>query len=101
MIVRRYEPDTPVSLQCCFNAASTPVATVQGNLALPDGVLTGFFCSVPCPGDIILKICDLAKTLRGAEVTLISGFQSPTEKEFLDVLLWARVRVVISGAGLL
>ena len=77
---------------------STPVATVQGNLALLDSVLTGFFCSVHCPGDIILKTCDLAKTLRGAEITLIGGFQSPMGKEFLDVLLWGRVRVVICPA---
>lgn len=63
-----------------------------------DGVLTGFFCSVRCPGDVILKTYDLAKALRGAEIRLIGGFQSPMEKEFLDVLLWGRVRVVICPA---
>ena len=79
-------PDTPAALQRCFDTARTPAVAVQGDLALLDGVLTGFFCSVRCPGDIILKTYDLAKALRGVEITLIGGFQSPMEKEFLDVL---------------
>ena len=98
---RRYEPgmpDTPTALNRCFNAVSTPAVSVLGDLALLDDVLTGFFCSVRCPGDVILKTYDLAKALRGAEITLIGGFQSPMEKEFLDVLLWGRVRVVIFPA---
>ena len=98
---RRYEPgmpDTPAALNRCFNAVSTSAVSVLGDLALLDGVLTGFFCSVRCPGDIILKTYDLAKALRGADITLIGGFQSPMEKEFLDVLLWGRVRVVICPA---
>ncbi len=101
MKARRYEPgmpDTPATLQRCFDTARTPAVAVQGDLALLDGVLTGFFCSVRCPGDIILKTYDLAKALRGAEITFIGGFQSPMEKEFLDVLLWGRVRVVICPA---
>ena len=98
MQARRYEPgmpDTPAALNRCFNAVSTPAVSGLGDLALLDDVLTGFFCSVRCPGDVILKTYDLAKALRGAEITLIGGFQSPMEKEFLDVLLWGRVRVVI------
>ena len=90
-------PDTPAALNRCFNAVSTAAVSVLGDLALLDGMLTGFFCSVRCPGDIILKTYDLAKALRGAEITLIGGFQSPMEKEFLDVLLWG-VRVVICPA---
>lgn len=91
-------PDTPAALNRCFNAVSTAAMSVLGDLALLDGVLTGFFCSVRCPGDLILKTYDLAKALRGAEITLIGGFQSPMEKEFLDVLLWGRVCVVICPA---
>ena len=91
-------PGTPAALNRCFNAVSTPAVSVLDDFALLDGVLTGFFCSVRCPGDVILKTYDLAKALRGADITLIGGFQSPMEKEFLDVLLWGRVRVVICPA---
>ena len=101
MQANRYEPGmphTPAALKRCFNAVSMPAVSALGDLALLDGVLTGFFCSVRCPGDIILKTYDLAKTLRGAEITLVGGFQSPMEREFLDVLLWGRVRVVVCPA---
>ena len=54
-------PDTPAVLQRCFDTEGASAVTVQGDLALLDGVLTGFFCSVRCPGDIILKTYDLAQ----------------------------------------
>ena len=91
-------PGTPAALRRCFDTASAPAVTVRGDLTLLDGTLTGFFCSVRCPGDVILKTYDLAKALRGTDITLIGGFQSPMEKEFLDVLLWGRVHVVICPA---
>ena len=101
MQASRYEPgmpDIPAALNRCFTAASAPAVSVLGDFAMLDGALTGFFCSVRCPGDIILKSYDLAKALRGTEITLIGGFQSPMEKEFLEVLLWGRIRTVICPA---
>jgi hypothetical protein len=47
----------------------------------------GFFCSSQCPGDIILRIYDLARSLRDAGVPVIGGFHSPMEEECLDLLL--------------
>lgn len=41
---------------------------------------------------------DLAKTLRHADVTVIGGFQSPMEKECLDVLLRGTASVVVCPA---
>ena len=41
----------------------------------------GFFCSVRCPGDPILKTYDLARALRDTYLTIVGGFQSPMEKE--------------------
>ena len=82
----------------CLTATGAPAVSARGDLSLLNDVLTGFFCSVRCPGDVILKTYDLAKALRGTELTLISGFQSPMEREFLDVLVWGRVRVVVCPA---
>ena len=48
-----------------------------------------------CPGDIILKTYDLARVLREIDVTIVSGFQSPMEKEFLDLLLRGVASVVV------
>ena len=45
------------------------------------------FCSVKCPGNLILQTYDLAKVLRDSGKTVISGFHTPMEKECLSLLL--------------
>ena len=101
MKLRRYEsgaPDTPTALRRCTEAGSMPAVTSKGNLDLLDRKLIGFFCSVRCPGDVILKTYDLARMLRDKDVTLIGGFQSPMEKDFLDLVLRGPSSVVVCPA---
>ena len=90
--------DYPVVLRRCSDTGRPPTVTAQGNLGLLDKTLLGFFCSVRAPGDAILKTYDLARALRDADVTLIGGFQSPMEKEFLDLLLRGSAPVVVCPA---
>jgi predicted Rossmann fold nucleotide-binding protein DprA/Smf involved in DNA uptake len=45
------------------------------------------FCSVTCPGNLVLQTLDLARQLRDSGIVVISGFHSPMEKECLS-LLW-------------
>lgn len=71
---------------------------MKGDPAILNGKLLGFFCSVRCPGDVILKTYDLARALRSAQSTLIGGFQSPMEKEFLDLVLRGTASVVVCPA---
>jgi predicted Rossmann fold nucleotide-binding protein DprA/Smf involved in DNA uptake len=65
-----------------------------GNLDILEMDLLGFFCSVECPGNVILKTYDLARGLRDAGVAVISGFHSPIEKDCLDLLLKGTQTVV-------
>lgn len=60
--------------------------------------LLALFCSERCPGDLIIKACDVAMALRDAAVPVISGFHSPVERECLRILLRGNQRVVISPA---
>ena len=60
--------------------------------------LVALFCSVQCSSAIILQTYDLAHTLRDAEVTVISGFHSPLEKECLNVLLDGTQPVIVCPA---
>ena len=99
--IRRYEPgapDYPPALRRCSDGGGPPAVTVRGNLSTLDGTLTGFFCSVRCPGDVILKTYDLARRLRETDVTVVGGFQSPMEKECLDLLLRGSASVVVCPA---
>ena len=56
------------------------------------------FCSVRCPGRLILQTYDLAQALRAAGVTVISGFHSPMEKECLNLLLRGSQPVIVCPA---
>ena len=58
-----------------------------GNLDILRQKTLAFFCSVRCPGDLILQTYDLARQLRDAGIVIISGFHSPMEKECLSLLL--------------
>ncbi len=69
-----------------------------GNIDILNGKLLGFFCSVKCPGNIILKTYDLARSLRDAGITLISGFHSPIEKDVFDLLLSGSQPLVVCPA---
>ena len=90
MQITRFQPGAPgIPLplrHCAALAPDTPISLI-GDPALLDRKPIAIFCSVHCPGDLILKSYDLARTLRAIPVTLIGGFQSPIEKEFLELLL--------------
>jgi hypothetical protein len=54
---------------------------------------TAFFCSVRCPGNLILKAYDLAQRWRAENQPVIGGFHSPVEKEVLKIMLRSTVPV--------
>ena len=86
-IIETGSPDYPQPLKMTDNSARYPQIWTIGNLEILNKKLLGFFCSVKCPGNIILKTYDLARSLRGAGITFISGFHSPIEKDVFDLLL--------------
>ena len=52
-----------------------------GDLDLLRQETVALFCSVKCPGNLILKTYDLARQVRDAGTAVISGFHSRMEKE--------------------
>lgn len=56
------------------------------------------FCSVRCPGNIIIQAYDCMKALRDAGIMVISGFHSPVEKECLKILLRGKQPIIICPA---
>ena len=88
----------PASQRHCVDHEHPPAITALGNLDLLDRTLLGFFCSLRCPGDIIIKTYDLACSLRSTDIMLIGGFQSAMEKDFFDLVLRGSASVVICPA---
>jgi predicted Rossmann fold nucleotide-binding protein DprA/Smf involved in DNA uptake len=72
--------------------------TTLGNLDILQRKKLALFCSVKCPGNLILQTYDLACALRDAGVTVIGGFHSPMEKECLSLLLRSTQPVIICPA---
>ncbi len=88
----------PAVLKRCGGAGGEAPVALLGDPDTLDGKLIGLFCSVRCPGDVILKTFDLARALRDADVAVVGGFQSPMEREFLDLLLRGSARAVVCPA---
>lgn len=60
---------------------------VVGDASIPDRPKIALFCSIKCPGKLILETYDLAKRLREQGTLVISPFHSPMEQECLRILL--------------
>ena len=88
-------PAYPIALKTCTAFRTPPTLHAIGNLNLLTQTPFSFagsksialFCSIKCPGDLILKTYDLAQALRDKGVPVISGFHSPIEKDCLKILL--------------
>jgi predicted Rossmann fold nucleotide-binding protein DprA/Smf involved in DNA uptake len=79
----RLDHDAPSRLWCI------------GNVDILTQPCVGLFCSVRCPGSAIIAAHDAASKLREDGTTVVSGFQSPVEKECLRILLGGHQPVVI------
>ncbi len=88
----------PTSLRDKKHRDLFPRIWALGDVYILKRPLLGFFCSVKCPGDLILRTYDLARSLRDAGVPIVSGFHSPIEKDCLDLLLRGSQPVVICPA---
>jgi hypothetical protein len=75
--------------------------TVGGNAdAIGGAALLGrrkfaLICSQKCPGDVILKTYDFARLVRDSGIAIVSGFQSPIEKDCLPILFRGPGPVII------
>ena len=85
----------PTALKTCAAFKTAPTLNAIGNLSLLQSPAIGsavleaiaLFCSIKCPGELILKTYDLAQALRDAEIPVISGFHTPIEQDCLKILL--------------
>ncbi len=88
----------PSSLKKYLGRHAPAVITGLGNLDILNHKKLAFFCSVKCPGHLILKAHDLSQSLKQADVTVIGGFHSPIERECLTILLRGTQPIIICPA---
>jgi predicted Rossmann fold nucleotide-binding protein DprA/Smf involved in DNA uptake len=88
----------PGSLRDYLGQHAATQVSALGNLDILQTKSVALFCSVKCPGDLILQTYDLAQKWRDQGVTVISGFHSPMERECLNILLRSPHAVIICPA---
>jgi predicted Rossmann fold nucleotide-binding protein DprA/Smf involved in DNA uptake len=88
----------PSFLQKYLGRHAPAVIAGLGNLDALNRKKLAFFCSVKCPGHLILKAHDLSQSLKQAGVTVIGGFHSPIERECLTILLRGKQPVIVCPA---
>lgn len=81
-----------------FGGDAPPQIDALGNLDILGRETLALFCSVRCPGRLVVQTYDLARSLRDAGVTLIGGFHSPMERECLALLLRGAQPIVVCPA---
>ncbi len=96
--VSRGHHDYPNQLIRCFENRSPLIITMQGNISIFRNDKLALFCSVKCPGKVIITLYDYMQALCEQGQTVISGFHSPLEKECLRILLRGRQPVIICPA---
>ena len=92
------DPSYPSALQLFLGDRAPTTLTALGNLDILRQKKLALFCSVKCPGNLILQTYDLARALRDEGVTIIGGFHSPMEKECLTLLLRGMQPIIICPA---
>jgi predicted Rossmann fold nucleotide-binding protein DprA/Smf involved in DNA uptake len=96
--LRSGEPGYPDAIRYFLGAGAPSAVATIGKVNVLDTKLVALFCSVRCPGDLILKTYDLARSLRDGCRAVIGGFHSPMEKECLRLLLRGQQPVVVCPA---
>jgi predicted Rossmann fold nucleotide-binding protein DprA/Smf involved in DNA uptake len=96
--VQKDDPSYPAILRASLGERAPKRLFVLGNPELLRSETLALFCSVKCPGRIILKTYDLAKALRDAGVPVIGGFHTPMEKECLALLLRGTQPIIVCPA---
>lgn len=96
--LHREDGTYPASLARFLGDRSPERLFLLGNGELLHGEKLGLFCSIKCPGGVILKTYDLAKALRDAAVPVIGGFHTPMEKECLALLLRGTQPIIVCPA---
>lgn len=85
--IRPDDPAYPASLGSCLGDGAPPSISAIGNLELLRRPTLALFCSIRCPGRLILRTYDLAQLLRQSNLAIVGGFHTPVERECLKALL--------------
>jgi predicted Rossmann fold nucleotide-binding protein DprA/Smf involved in DNA uptake len=96
--INRHSHQYPVLLKSCSTQQVPDTLYALGNRDMLKQKTLAFFCSIKCPGTIILQTHDFIKSLNKGNLAVIGGFHSPIEQECLNILLRGKTSVIVCPA---
>ncbi|WAC07023.1 MAG: DNA-processing protein DprA [Thermodesulfobacteriota bacterium] len=93
--IKKGESGYPLVLAKYLGNQAPESISVIGDFNILNHQKLAIFCSVKCPGNLILQTYDLAQKLREDGITVISGFHSPIEQECLRLLLRGEQPIIL------
>lgn len=96
--IPRGSPDYPPALDHALGRLAPDPLSALGDPAILRRPTLALLCSSRCPGTLIVRIYNLARSLRDRGVTVASGFHSPIEKDCLPLLLRGDGPIVVCPA---
>lgn len=97
-LILRNSAEYPANLRCFLKDKAPESITAIGNTDILKNQMIAIFCSVKCPGSLILKTYDYVSSLRDTGKTTIGGFHSPVENDCLKLLMRGKQAVIICPA---
>ena len=91
-------PAYPLEQLRVIGFSNTLIKTLGDLEVLAKCQYTALFCSLWCPGELILKTYDLARGVREAGTPVIGGFHTAMEKECLRLWLRGTQPIIICPA---
>ena len=98
VLINQTDSTYPSSFKKYFTDNAQKTIAAIGNPNILQNKTLAIFSSIKCPGKIILKTYDMMRQLRDSDMTVISGFHSPMERECLNILLRQKQPVIICPA---
>lgn len=92
------DPSYPITLRTYLCDDAPECITALGDLSILQKKPLALFCSVKCPGSLILKTYDLVQQLRQSGATIIGGFHTPMERECLNILMRGMQPIIVCPA---
>lgn len=97
-VITRADIRFPQALFTLPESEAPDAITAIGDLSILSRPKLGVFCSIRCPGSLVLAGLDAAQQLRDAGITTIGGWHTPMEKDILDILIRGKQGVVLCPA---
>jgi hypothetical protein len=88
----------PGGLERVFGEQGFPTLSAIGNRDFLSCRPVALFCSIRCPGDVILRTYDVIRNIRDVGIPMIGGFHSLMEKQCLTFLLRGTQPVIVCPA---